>query len=120
MNPWLLLGATIALEVAATSLLNASNGFARPLYGLAAVTLYALCFWILAFVFQRIPMAVAYAVWSGVGIAAIALIGTFAFRQTLAPVQLLFIALIAIGAVGLNLTTPHTPDPRIGTRPSAG
>jgi small multidrug resistance pump len=53
----------------------------------------------------RIPMGVAYAVWSGLGIVAIAVIGWVVFRQSLTLAQAGFIALILIGAIGLNLTT---------------
>lgn len=106
MNPWLLLGGAIALEVCATSLLKLSDGFARPLYGAASMALYGLCFWLLAFAFLRIPVGVAYAVWCGVGIVAITLIGVFAFRQPLSLAQLGFIALVGVGSVGLSLVTP--------------
>ena len=119
MNAWLLLGGAIVLEIAATSLLKASDGFSKPLFGAGSILLYSVCFWLLAFAFTRIPIGVAYAIWSGVGIAAIAVIGYVAFRQTLSPVQIGFIALILVGAVGLNLTTPPDPgrsaDQRVGT-----
>ena len=118
MSAWILLGVAIAMEVAATSLLKASNGFTKPLYGMVSIALYSVCFWVLAFAFQKIPMAVAYAIWSGIGIAAITAIGVFVFRQSLSPLQALCIAMIALGAVGLNLTTPHdadAPDQRVGT-----
>lgn len=106
MNAWLLLAATILCEIVATSLLKASNGFSRPLYGVASILLYWVCFWLLAFVFTRIPIGVAYAIWSGVGIVGITLIGLVLFRQPLSVAQTGFIALIAIGAIGLSLTTP--------------
>lgn len=106
MNAWLLLGGAIALEIAATSLLKASNGFTRPLYGVGSIMLYSVCFWLLAFAFTRIPVGVAYAVWSGIGIAAITVIGLVLFRQSLTLSQLGFIALIAVGAIGLCLSTP--------------
>ena len=109
MNAWLLLGGAIALEVGATTLLKASNGFARPLYGVASMLLYSFCFWLMALAITRIPLGIAYAVWAGVGIVAITLIGLIVFRQSLSLVQLGCIALVAIGAVGLNLTTPAEP-----------
>ena len=115
MNAWLLLGGAILLEIAATSLLKASDGFGKPLYGAASILLYSICFWLLAFAFTRIPIGVAYAIWSGIGIAAIALIGYLAFRQPLSLTQIGFIALILVGAVGLNLTTPPSSDQRVGT-----
>lgn len=102
----MLLAGAIALEVAATTLLKASNGFTRPVHGVASIMLYSLCFWLMAFAVTRIPIGVAYAIWSGVGIVAITLIGALAFRQSLAPIQIACIALIAIGAIGLNLATP--------------
>lgn len=109
MNAWLLLAGAIALEVTATTLLNASKGFTRPLYGVASIMLYSICFWLLAFAVTRIPIGVAYAIWSGVGVAAIALIGALLFRQSLSLAQLGFLALIVIGAVGLQLTTRTLP-----------
>jgi small multidrug resistance pump len=74
-------------------------------YGVGAMAGYGVCFWLLAFAMTRIPMGVAYAVWSGLGIVAIAVIGWVVFRQSLTLAQAGFIALILIGAIGLNLTT---------------
>ena len=105
INPWVLLLGAIMLEVVSTSLLNASQGMTRWGYGVAAMTGYGLCFWLLAFAMTRIPMGVAYAVWSGLGIVAIAAIGWILFRQNLSWTQAGFIALILVGAVGLNLTS---------------
>lgn len=48
----------------------------------------------------------AYAIWSGIGIVAITVIGLIVFRQSLSATQIAFIAMIAVGAVGLNLATP--------------
>ncbi|AGH49506.1 MULTISPECIES: DMT family transporter [Sphingomonadales] len=118
MNPWILLGGSIALEIAATSLLKASEGFARPGFGIASIALYSACFWLLSITLTRVPMGIAYAVWSGVGIVAIALIGLAFFRQPMNGAQWLCVGLILVGAVGLNLTTPHdagSADQRVGT-----
>jgi small multidrug resistance pump len=105
INAWVLLLGAIALEVISTSLLNASQGMTRWGYGMAAMAGYGLCFWLLAFAMTRIPMGVAYAVWSGLGIVAIAVIGWVVFRQSISLAQAGFMALILIGAIGLNLTT---------------
>jgi len=105
MNVWLLLGVTIAVEITATSLLKASDGFTKPWLGAGSILLYSACFWLLALIFTRLPMGVVYAIWSGVGIAGIALVGWLIFRQPLTPLQLAFMALIIVGAVGLNLST---------------
>jgi len=105
INPWGLLLGAIALKVASTRLLNASQGMTRRGYGIAAMAGYWVCFGLLAFAMTRIPMGVAYAAWSGVGIVAIAAIGWIVFRQNLSFAQAGFMALILVGAIGLNLTT---------------
>lgn len=107
MNAWLLLVLCIAMEVVATSLLKASNGFSKPLFGWASIACYTGCFWIMSFVLTKIPVGVTYAIWSGVGIVGIAVVGWFAFKQPLTLVQIGCIALILTGAVGLNLTVKH-------------
>lgn len=104
-NPWSLLGFCIALEVTATTLLTKSEGFSRPLFGIASLVLFSGCFWVLSLVLTRIPVGVTYAIWSGVGIAAISVIGWLFLKQPLSLTQTGFIALIVIGAIGLNLTT---------------
>lgn len=105
LNAWALLLGAITLEVISTSLLNASQGMTRWGYGVAAMAGYGGCFWLLAFAMTRIPMGVAYAVWSGLGIVAIAAIGWIVFRQNLTLAQAGFMAMILVGAIGLNLVT---------------
>ena len=107
MNPWMLLAACILAEVTATLLLNKSEGFAKPLYGFASLAIFGGCFIGLSIVLTRIPVGVTYAIWAGSGLALIALAGWLFLRQTLSPVQMLFITMIAVGAVGLKLST-HT------------
>lgn len=105
MYPWMLLAACIFAEVTATLLLTKSEGFAQPLYGVASLAIFAGCFVGLSIVLTRIPVGVTYAIWAGSGIALIALAGWLFLRQTLSPAQMLFIAMIAVGAVGLKLST---------------
>ena len=105
MTAWLFLAAAIALEVAATYCLKVSNGFEKAGWGIASIALYSACFWVLAPALKTIPVGVAYAIWAGIGIAAAAAIGAFAFGEKLGPLQLAFVAMIMAGAVGLRLTT---------------
>lgn len=105
MNAWVLLGIAILFEVIGTSLLKASDGFTRWGLGMASIGCYWICFGFLAVAIKAIPVGVAYAIWSGVGIVAIAVIGLILFKQNLSIVQIACIGLIAIGAIGLNLTT---------------
>jgi small multidrug resistance pump len=105
MSAWIYLALAIALEVAATFLLKLSNGFERARWGVASMALYSVCFWALAPALKTIPVGVAYAIWAGVGIAAAGAIGAFAFGERLGPLQLAFVAMIMVGAIGLRLTT---------------
>ncbi len=106
MTAWILLLTAVGFEVAGTTLLKLSDGFEKPLIGLAALAAYSTSFWFFAPAIKVIPVGVAYAVWAGLGILAAAIIGLFLFGQRLGGPQVIFIALILIGAVGLRLTTP--------------
>ena len=99
------LAISIVAEVTATTLLTKSEGFSKPIYGLLSLAIFAGCFWALSQVLTRIPVGVTYAIWSGAGVVLISLIGALFLRQSLSTIQMLFIALIVVGAVGLNLTT---------------
>lgn len=106
MTGWLYLSLAIVLEIAATTLLKMSDGLERWGFAAASIGVYALCFLVLAPALKLIPVGVAYAVWSGVGIVAMAAIGVVAFDQKLNLAQLGCIALVLAGALGLRLTTP--------------
>lgn len=105
MSGWGYLAFAIVLEIVATTLLKMSDGFAKWHWGVASIVCYSACFWVLAPALKVLPVGVVYAIWSGVGIVAITVIGVFFFDERLALLQFLFIALILIGAVGLQLTT---------------
>jgi small multidrug resistance pump len=103
MSAWAILACCVVAEVGATSLLTRSQGFARPMYGVLALVILGGCFWALSQVLTRIPMGVAYAIWSGAGIALCAA-GWLFFRQPLTAMQLC-IGLVVVGAIGLSLST---------------
>lgn len=103
MNAYLLLACAIVLEVIATSLLKASDGMSRLWPTLGSLVGYGLCFWLLSMVMKSIPTGIAYAIWSGVGIVLISLIGLFVFRQKLDLPALICIALICAGVVVINV-----------------
>jgi len=105
MNPWVLLSLCIVAEVTATLLLTKSQGFARPGLGFLSLAIFGACFVGLSIVLTRIPVGVTYAIWAGAGIALVSVLGWAFLRQALTPLQMLFIVMIATGAVGLKLTT---------------
>lgn len=96
---WICLAAAIVAEVAATSALNASDGFSRKLPAAAALGGYAIAFYFLSLALRDIDVGVAYAIWSGIGICILALIGHVWLGQSLSPRQLAGIGLIIGGVI---------------------
>ena len=70
-----LLIAAIAAEIAATSSLGRTEGFRDPAWSAVVVAGYAVSVWLLTLVVKHIPISVTYALWSGIGTAAVAMIG---------------------------------------------
>jgi small multidrug resistance pump len=95
----------IVAEVIATSALNASEGFTRLTPSIITFVGYAVAFFCLAQTVRIIPVGVAYAIWSGIGIVLIAAIGWLWFRQTLDLAAMLGIALILAGVLVINLVS---------------
>jgi small multidrug resistance pump len=103
----LLLLAAISVEVAATALLPKAAGFTQPFWSTVVVAGYALSIWMLALVVRAIPVSVAYAVWAGLGTAAVALIGFLFLGESMSWLKATSLALIVLGVVGLNLVGTH-------------
>ncbi len=100
---WLILFVAIVSEVVATSALKSSEGFSRVWPSVIVVIGYSIAFYCLALTLRAIPMGVVYAIWSGIGIVLITLVGWFLFDQKLDLPALLGIGLIAAGVVVINV-----------------
>jgi small multidrug resistance pump len=98
-----LLVVAIAVEVAATALLPRAAGFTDIGWSAAVLGGYGLSIWLLAVVVRTIPVSVAYAVWSGLGTAAVAVIGYLWLGESMGWVKAASLTLIVAGVVGLNL-----------------
>ncbi len=105
MNAWLMLAGAIAAEVVATSSLKLAAGFTRPLPSLVVVAGYVLAFWLLSQVVQRLDLGVVYAIWCGVGMAVVAMVGVFFYGEGMPPLKLAGIVAIVIGTVLLSLAS---------------
>ena len=110
LNPWTSLAIAIVFEIAATLMLKQSDGFQQTDWAIGSIICYIICFWFFAPALKALPVGVAYAIWSGVGIAAVAVFSWFVFDQHLSSIQIFFIALILAGAIGLNLNTSVSPS----------
>ena len=103
MQSWLFLFGAIADEVIGTTALKATHGFTRLAPSLVVVIAYALAFYLLSRTMQTIPMSISYAVWSGVGIVLITLIGYVVYRQSLDLAALIGLGLILAGVLVIHL-----------------
>ena len=106
---YLYLSIAIIAEVIGTSALKASEGFTR--LGPTLITLlgYAAAFYFLSLTLKTIPVGIAYAIWSGVGIVLISLVGYALFRQTLDLPAIVGMALIIAGVAVINLFSRTMP-----------
>lgn len=102
-----LLFAAIALEVVATSALPRTAGFRDPTWSALVIAGYAASIWLLAVVVERLPVSTAYAVWSGVGTAAIAVVGATWLGESWDPIKVAALSMIVLGVVLLNLQGAH-------------
>lgn len=103
--PWIFLSVAILFEVAGTTSMKLSRGFAEiwPSIGVFVFYLGAAAAIILAL--RRLELSIAYAIWSGVGTALTVMIGIAFFREPLTAIKLASIALVVIGVAGLSLAT---------------
>jgi len=101
--PLLYLAIAILAEVIATSALKASNGFTAWQPSLVVVAGYVVSFYFLSLALRAIPVGVAYAIWSGVGIVLISVIAWVLYRQALDLAAIVGIGLIIAGVGVINL-----------------
>ena len=92
----------IFCEVAGTMLLPVSNNFTRVLPTICLALFYLTSFYLMTFVMDKIPIAIVYATWSGLGVFTIAILGYFFFKQTLAWQAIVGLFLIVLGVILVN------------------
>ncbi|MBX3640396.1 MAG: QacE family quaternary ammonium compound efflux SMR transporter [Nitrosomonas sp.] len=109
MLHWLYLSIAIVAEVIGTSFLKSAEGFTRIGPSIIVLVCYGIAFYLLSLTLKTIPVGIAYAVWSGVGIALIALVGWIVLGQTLDTPAIIGIGLIVSGVVVLNIFSSSTP-----------
>lgn len=103
MNAYLYLSVAIAAEVIATSALRAAAGFTVLWPSVIAVIGYVVAFYFLSLTLKTMPVGVAYAIWSGVGIVVVSLVAFVLYKQVLDLPALLGMGLIMAGVVVINL-----------------
>jgi len=102
-----LLMLAIATEVGATAALPRTESFHHPVWTPVVLLGYAVSIWLLAIVVREVPVSVAYAIWSGMGTALIAVVGVMALGESWDLTKVGALAMIVVGVVVLNLHGAH-------------
>ncbi|HGF5393792.1 DMT family transporter [Kluyvera sichuanensis] len=103
MNTWIILIVAVFGEVVATTSLKLSEGFTKLVPSVVVVIGYGIAFYCLSLTLKSIPLGIAYAVWSGLGIVTVSILGWLLFGQKLDFWAILGMLLIVSGVVVLNL-----------------
>ena len=107
-TPWVLLTIAIVAEVIATSSLKLSDGFTRLWPSVVVVLGYGISFYFLSVTMRSMPIGVIYAIWSGLGVVLVTLVGCLVFKQHLDLPALIGISLIIAGVVIMNVWSKST------------
>ncbi|MBL1352438.1 MAG: multidrug efflux SMR transporter [Zetaproteobacteria bacterium] len=105
---YIYLALAIMAEVAATSALKASEEFTRLIPSLVVIVGYVLSFYWMTLVLRTMPIGITYAIWSGVGIVLIAIVGRIFYQQTPDLPAMIGMALIITGVVVIHLFSKTT------------
>ncbi|MET3930221.1 multidrug transporter EmrE-like cation transporter [Lysobacter sp. OAE881] len=103
MNSWLSLLVAIVAEVVATTALKSSEGFTRLVPSVVVVIGYGVTFYFLSLTLKSVPVGIAYAVWSGLGVVLITAVAWALYGQKLDAWAILGMALIVSGVLVMNL-----------------
>ena len=103
MKNYLVLFAAIGLEVLGTMLLPATQNFTKIFPSSVSVASYILSIYLLALLAQKLPLAVIYSSWAGLGVFSVALLGYIFYKQTLSWQTIIGLFLIIIGVTIVNL-----------------
>ncbi len=106
---YLILALAILAETVGTSALQASQQFTRLWPSVLVVVAYAISFYLLSITLKVLPVGIVYAIWSGLGIVFIALIGFLVFKQALDVPAVIGMALILGGILVIHLFSNATP-----------
>lgn len=110
MKNFFFLGIAIIFEIIATSALKKSEQFTQLIPSIITIVGYFAAFYFLSFAIRTIPVGIAYAIWSGIGIVLITIIGAVFFKQIPDLPAIIGLALIMAGVIVINLfskTTAH-------------
>lgn len=104
---WIYLLFAIVFEITGTCLIKLSDGFRNIVPTICLIISYVISFYFMSIASRLLDISTIYAIWSGIGILVISLIGYFFFHENLSFLKIFFIILILIGTVGLKFVSKH-------------
>lgn len=102
MNPWIILLVAGLFEVIWAVSMKASNGFTNTVPSIITGVAAFVSFWLLAMAMKELPLGTAYVVWVGIGAIGAALLGIVMFGETVTPLRIAGILLVAAGIAALK------------------
>ena len=99
---WFLMMVAILFEVSGTTSMKLADGFTKLVPSILIFVFYGLSFVALTFALKKIDLSIAYAVWSGVGTAIVALIGIVWFGEAVTALRVVSLVMIIAGVIGLH------------------
>ena len=109
MNLYLLLFIAISFEVLGTMLLPATQNFTKLMPSFITLVSYAISFYLLAYLSQKLPLSIVYASWAGLGVFSVTVLSYFFYKQSLNWQVIFGLSLIELGVIVVNIfKTPAT------------
>ncbi len=102
---YLYLAAAILFEICGTTCMKLSEGFTKTLPSILIFVFYGISFVSFTIALKKIDVSVAYAIWAGLGVAMISIIGSVGFHEPMSLVKIISLLLVIVGVVGLHLSS---------------
>lgn len=100
---WIYLILAITFEVSGTTFMKLSDGFSNVKYAVVMLIFYVLSLSMLTLALKKLQIGTAYAIWSGIGIVLLSVIGVVFFKESINLTKIIFIGFILVGTIGLNI-----------------
>ncbi|MCH4058087.1 MAG: multidrug efflux SMR transporter [Lactobacillaceae bacterium] len=104
---WLFLVFAGIFEVVWATTMKLSHGFSKLPFTLATIFGMIASFLLLAQAIKKLPMSLAYPVWTGIGAVGAIIVGVILFKDQLSPLTWVFVIMLLVGIIGIKVTSGH-------------
>jgi small multidrug resistance pump len=101
---WVLLAVGILAELGGSTCMKLSNGFSNLVPSVLTFVFWGISFTIFIFALKHFDLSFAYAIWAGLGILLVSLLGMIVFKESVSTLKVISIVIIVVGVVMLNLS----------------